>query len=94
MIAHPEGPSFISRTVRRSCMDQLNARDTRPSADEVRDGILHRFTFKCEGDLIEPASYASGQLMRDLVGRYVVLQAAGVAQKALQHAGSAHCART
>ena len=26
--------------------------------------------------------------MRDLVGRYVVLQAAGVAQKTLQHAGS------
>jgi len=24
MIADPEGPSFISRTVTRSCMDQLN----------------------------------------------------------------------
>jgi len=47
-----------------------------------------------KAELIDPASYASGQLMRDLVGRYVVLQAAGVAQKALQHAGSAHCART
>jgi hypothetical protein len=44
--------------------------------------------------LIDPASYASGQLMRDLVGRYVVLRAAGVAQEALQHAWSAQCART
>ena len=33
MIADPEGPSFISRTVTRSCMDQLNARDTRPNPD-------------------------------------------------------------
>jgi hypothetical protein len=34
-----------------------------------------------KAELIDPASYASGQLMRDLVGRYVVLQAAGVAQR-------------
>jgi hypothetical protein len=49
---------------------------------QSRDGILHRFTIKCESiELIDPASYASGQLMRDLLGRYVVLQAAGVAQR-------------
>jgi hypothetical protein len=39
-----------------------------------------------KAERIDPASYASARLMRDLVGRYVVLQAAGVAQKALQYA--------
>jgi len=47
---------------------------------------LHRFTLNAKAELIDPASYASGQLMRDFVGRYVVLQAAGEAQKAPQHA--------
>src|SRR5262245_55443304 len=46
-----------------------------------RDGILHRFTLNAKAELIDRASYASGQLMRDLVGRCVVLQAAGAAQK-------------
>ena len=53
-----------------------------------RDGILHCFTLNAKAELIDPASDASAQLMRDLVGRYVVLQAAGIAQKALQHAGA------
>src|SRR5262245_44497429 len=54
----------------------------------VMSGLLsHRFTLNAKAELIDPASYASGQLMGDLVGRDVVLQAVGVAQKALQHAG-------
>ena len=65
-----------------------------PTATEVVTAFCTVSPLNAKAELIDPASYASGQLMRDLGGRYVVLQSAGVAQKALQHAGSAHCART
>ena len=46
MIADPEGPSFISRTVTRSCMDQLNARDTRPTAEPEPRRTMYK-TLRC-----------------------------------------------
>jgi GNAT superfamily N-acetyltransferase len=39
LIAEPEGPSFISRTVERRQYSRRRARDTRPAADFTRKGF-------------------------------------------------------
>jgi hypothetical protein len=68
-------------------------RDTRPSADEV---VMAFCTVPPLNTKAEPIPHRTRPVSscETLVGRYVVLQAATVAQKALQHTGSAHCART
>lgn len=84
----------LSRSLRDRAAYACSGEPKRLISCLVSDAIAEELLPLDASELIDPASYASGQLVRDLVGRHVVLQAAGFAQKALQHTGSAHCART